>query len=222
MKFMKQHSSLESGAVHWSTIVVIILSVLFAATGALAIWAYMSYNEQKTDVDGKIELARSEAMREQAAKDAKEFADREKEPLRKFVGPVDYGRVAFDYAKTWSVYEATDVSSGKGTYSAYLNPVVVPPVSAQQQFALRVTIEEREYDAVVQSYQSLVKKGDLKSADVSVNGVSGVRLDGLFSKDIRGAAVIFKVRDKTITIRTDADTFKPDFDKLVPTIEFNQ
>jgi hypothetical protein len=67
----------------------------------------------------------------------------------------------------------------------------------------------------------LVNKGDLKSSAVQINGEAGTRLDGAFSKDIRGSAVIFKIRDKTVTIRTDADTFKADFDALVATIKFN-
>lgn len=222
MKCMNTSYSDQRGAVHWSTIVVVILSVLIAIIGSLAIWALMSYNEQKTDVDGKIALAESEAKKVQAEEDDKKFAEREKEPNRAFVGPDDYGRLTFDYPKTWSVYEASDVSGGKGAYAAYLNPIVVPPVSNTRQVALRVSIEEREYDTVVKSYEQLVKKGDLKSSAVSVNGVSGTRLDGQFSKEIRGAAVIFKIRDKTLTVRTDADTFKPDFEKLIKTIEFNQ
>jgi hypothetical protein len=48
-----------------------------------------------------------------------------------------------------------------------------------------------------------------------------IRLDGSFSTDIRGSAVIFKIRDKTVTIRTDADTFKPDFENIIKTINFN-
>lgn len=212
----------QRGAVQTSTIIIIILTIFVAIFGSLAIWAYLSYNEQKTDVDGKIALAESEARKLQAEEDDKKFAERAKEPYLKFVGPDDYGRVTFDYSKEWSVFESTDVSSGRGTYAAYLHRLVVPPVSNSQQFMLRVLIEEREYDTVVRSYDSLVKKGDLRSSTVSANGVSGTRLDGQFSKDIRGAAVIFKIRDKTLTIRTDADTFKPDFEKLIQTIEFNQ
>ena len=52
-------------------------------------------------------------------------------------------------------------------------------------------------------------------------GNTGTRLDGNFSKNIRGAAVIYKVRDKTATVRTDAnETFKADFNKIIQTINF--
>ena len=210
----------QEGAVSGSLLAIIGLTVLVLVTGSLAIWAYFSYSEQKTNVDGKVALAVAEAKKEQSDIESEKFAQREKEPNRQFVGPDDYGRLVFDYPKTWSVYVARDVSKG-GTYEAYLNPITVPPVSPTQQFSLRVTIEQEDYDKVVKSYEALVKKGELRTSAASANGNSGTRLDGSFSKDIRGSAVIYKVRDKTITLRTDADTFKPDFENIIKTINFN-
>jgi len=201
-------------------IAIIGLIILVLATGSFGIWAYMNYDEQHKNVQGKIDLAVAEAKKEQGDIDDKKFTEREKEPNRVFVGPDDYGRLTFDYPKTWSVFEAKDISNG-GAYEAYLNPVTVPPINAKQQYALRVTIQEKDYDQIVRSYESLVKKGDLRNSATSANGHSGTRLDGNFTKDIRGAAVIYKIRDKTITLRTDADTFKPDFEKLIKTIDFN-
>lgn len=211
----------ERGEVSGSLIAIIGLSVLALVAGSLAIWAYINYNEQKTNVDGKIDLAVAEAKKEQADEDEKKFAEREKEPLRQFTGPDDYGRLTFNYPKTWSVYEATDTSKSSGAYQAYLSPIVVPFVSNTQQFAIRVVIEEKDYDQVVKSYESQVEKGDLRSSATSANGHNGTRLDGNFSKHIRGSAVIYKIRDRTVTLRTDADTFKPDFEKLIKTVDFN-
>lgn len=210
----------EQGKVSGSLLAIIGLSLLVAVAGSLAIWAYLNFNEQKTNVDGKIDLAVAEAKKEQADEDEAKFAEREKEPNRQFVGPDDFGRLAFDYPKTWSVYVEKDGSGG--SYEAYLNPITVPPVSQSQQFALRVVIEAKDYDAVVRSYESRVKSGDLRSSATSSLGHNGTRLDGSFNDNIRGSAVIYRVRDKTITLRTDADTFKPDFDALTKTINFNQ
>ncbi|HMI09897.1 MAG TPA: hypothetical protein VK497_05885 [Candidatus Saccharimonadales bacterium] len=211
----------EFGGVSGSLIAIIGLTILVLGAGSAAIWAYVNYNEQKTNVDGKVDLAVAEAKKEQADSDEAKFAEREKEPNREFVGPDDYGRLTFIYPKTWSAYIAQDVTKGKGTYEAYLNPVTVPPVSATQQYALRVLVEERDYGQVVGSYDALVKKGDLKSSATSANGQNGTRIDGSFTKNIRGSAVIYKIRDKTITLRTDADTFKPDFENIIKTIKFN-
>jgi hypothetical protein len=211
----------EFGGVSGSLIAIIGLTILVLGAGSAAIWAYVNYNEQKTNVDGKVDLAVAEAKKEQADSDEAKFAEREKEPNREFVGPDDYGRLTFTYPKTWSAYIAQDVTKGKGTYEAYLNPVTVPPVSPTQQYAVRVLIEERDYGQVVGSYDALVKKGDLKSSATSANGQNGTRIDGSFTKNIRGSAVIYKIRDKTITLRTDADTFKPDFENIIKTIKFN-
>jgi len=74
---------------------------------------------------------------------------------------------------------------------------------------------------VIEDYKDLVKSGKLTTSSVKANSQNGTRLDGSFTKDIRGAAVIYKIRDKTAIIRTDADTFKPDFENLIKTITFN-
>jgi hypothetical protein len=202
-------------------IATIILILVTAALIALTVWLYFNYNEQKTNVDGKIEIAVSAAKKEQVNIDNIKRTESEKLPNRKFVGPDDYGRVTFDYPKTWSVYIDKDATNG-GTYEAYLNPITVPPIVASQQYALRVVIEQKDSDKEIASFNSLVKKGDLKASSVTADGNNGTRLDGTFSKDIRGSMVIFKIRDKTLTVRTDAVTFAPDFNKLIATIKFNQ
>lgn len=211
----------EQGGVSGQVIAIIGLIVLALITGSAAIWAYLSYNEQKTDVDGKINLAVAEGKKQQADDDEAKFAEREKEPLREFVGPDDFGRLTFNYPKTWSVFVDDDGTRSE-SYKAYLSPIVVPPITPTQQFSLRVSIEQKDYDQVVKSYAARVKKGDLRSSATSANGNNGTRFDGNFSKDIRGSAVVYKVRDKTVTLQTDADTFKPDFENLIKTINFNQ
>lgn len=217
---VRKHTN-EAGAVNGFMISTIALIVAVILIGSAAIWSFMSYYEQKTTVDSRVDIAVAEAKKDQADADEAKFAEREKEPNRQFVGPEDYGRLTFDYPKTWSTYVARDVSKG-GNFEAYLHKDVVLPVSAQQQYMLRILIEDQDYDKVVANYENLVKKGDLKTTIATSDGNSGTRLDGGFSKDIRGAAVIFKVRDKTVTIRTDADQFKPDFEEIIKTIKFNQ
>ena len=218
---MTMQTKRESGFTNNLFVATVGLSILSALAIGIAIWAFVSYNAQKTDVEGRIDQAVATAKKDQADADETKFTARENDPTREFVGPDDYGGLTFNYSKNWSVHVAKDTSKG-GTYEAYLNPVSVPPISASQQYALRVTIEDKDYDQVIASYDSLVKKGDLSSSSVTANEVNGTRLDGSFSKDIRGSAVIFKIRDKTLTVRTDADTFRTYFDALITTIKFNQ
>jgi hypothetical protein len=218
----------------------LILAIVFIATTIIGLglggWALYNYLDQKNNVDAKVSTAVTDAVKEKGDKDAAAFLEKEKQPNRQFAGPDDYGRLAFDYPKTWSIYVDQDTSSGD-TYKAYFNPVSVPPVKETTQYALRVTIEQKDIEKVIAGYDNLVKKGDLKVSAVKVDGSDGTRLDGSFTKDIRGAAVVFKIRDKTVTIRTDAETFirnktaldgtnapavPGDFDALVSTITFNK
>lgn len=204
-----------------SIVAVVTMTVLFAIAGSLAIWAYVSYVKAHDDVQGQIDVAVANGKKAQADEDEAKFTQRDKEPNRLFVGPNDYGRVTFSYPKTWSVYEATDVSKG-GDYAAYLNPVVVPTVQNGQLFALRVSIVEKETDQVLSGYRKLVDKGDLKTGAFSANGHDGTRFDGQIDKTTRGSLVVFKIRDKTLIVQTDSQTFQTDFDAVTKTINFNQ
>lgn len=211
----------ERGAISGLLVAVIALGVLVLGVGSFAIWAFVAYNEAQSDVDDKIALAVSDAKEKKGEEKEADFTEREKRPNETFKAPDDYCALTFQYPKTWSVYESEEITNG-GDFKAYLNPKIVPPVTGTNQFALRVLIEQNNYDQVVDSYASLVKKGDLKQSTTASEGKSGTRLTGNFNKNIRGDAVIYRCRDKTITVRTDADTFKSDFEALIRTIDFNQ
>ncbi|AKM80874.1 TPA: hypothetical protein DDX46_04855 [Candidatus Saccharibacteria bacterium] len=216
MKLYKTHSN-ERGSISGAQVTIIGLAVLVLGLGSFGIWAFVSYSDAKDNVDTRVATARTEERQATQEEDEKKFAEREKAPYKQFVGPVDYCRVTFDYPKTWSSYVNKDVANG-GDYEAYFHRDVVPPVSSDQQFALRFTIEQKQLDKVLDSYQGLVTKGDLRSSTSSSDGNDFTRLTGNFSKKIRGDAVLFKCNDKTVTIRTDADVFKPEFEDLIKTI----
>ncbi len=218
---MKRNRRGEFGRIESWTVALVILSILFVASSVFAGWSFYNYLDQKNNVDTKISDAVAIAKKKQVDTDEEKFLQRDKEPMRQFVGPDDYGRVTFDYPKTWSVYIEDDATSG-GDYEAYLNPIYVLPISEERQFALRVNIVNDNYDEVIADYSSDVEDGNLKTSSVKIDGHDGTRLDGKFSDDIRGSAVLFKIRDKTLVIRTDATTFAADFDKLITTMKFNQ
>lgn len=202
----------------WLVLTIVFIVLTLASLG-VAIWAYLNYSDQKNNVDSKITQAVATAEKDQGDRLEKAFQEREKEPNRLFVGPDDYGRLSFEYPKIWSVYEARDAVEG-GNYEAYLSPGVVPPIDEQEQYALRVMIEEEDYDQVVEQYKDLVTEGLLKSSSVKVGEQNGTRLEGNFTEDIRGMAVVFKIRDKTVTLRSDAITFRADFDALIESVTF--
>jgi len=204
----------------WKITAVVGITIAVLAIAGLA-WAVPNYLDQKNFVDGKVSTAVAEAMKEQEQKDAAEYEAEKAKSTQVFSGPEDYGQVSFSYRKDWSVYVAKDASSG-GSYEAYFHPAVVSAVNRDSVYALRLTIETTDYDKVVSSYQRLVADGSLKTSTVQTENYTGTRLEGNFTKDIRGSAVIFKIRDKTVTLRSDADTFKSDFDALIQTVTFNK
>lgn len=216
---MNQKSS-QTGSVNPLLIASILLVLLSAGLGGLSVWAFANYQDQKNNTDAKIEAAVTKAKSSQATELEKDFLEREKQPYTRFNGPDDLGHVAFDYPKTWSVYIADN--GRDGDYEAYLNPVAVPAVSNSQPYATRVVIDDRTYEVVLRSFESAVKKGDLKSSPVTVNGFTGVRLDGKFSATRTGSSVVFKVRDKTLIISSDATAFRTDFDTVIlKSLDFN-
>lgn len=213
----------ERGEISAAQVTIVGLVILVLGLGSFGIWSFVNYTDARDDVDSKIAVAVAEAKKEEAEKQTQYFAEREKEPNRTFTGPENYCSVSFDYPKTWSAFESKSVVNG-GDYEAYLHPYLIPPLGSDQQYALRVKIEQKDYDQVVQSYDSLVRKGDLKQSTTTSEGKQGVRLSGNFSKNIRGDAVIYKCLDKTITIRTDVpsgNSLHSDYETLIKTLDFN-
>lgn len=212
----------EQGAVNGWMVGTIGCLVLFLIAGSLAIWMYMMYAQEKGNVDGKVAVEVAKAKSEQAEADQKTYSEEAKNPRIEFVGPSEYGRLTFMYPKTWSVYVDKD-GTDRGDYRAFLHPTTVPSLSnAASRFAFRVEILNKNLDDVLNTYQAKLKKGELTSSSVEANGIAATRLDGTFDKDLRGAAILFKLRDKTVRLSTDADTFKPDFQTILNTIKVSE
>lgn len=215
-----KHRFSESGQANPLLIASILLALLSAGLAGFSVWAFTSYQDHKNNVDTKVTAAVTAAKSAQTKELEKQFVEREKQPFTKFNGPDDLGHVSFDYPKTWSVYVAKD--GGSGDYEAYFNPHIVPTVANDQPYATRVTISNTEYESTLKSFESAVKKGALKSSPITINNFTGIRLDGEFSKQLTGTAVVFKVRDKSLIVASDANTFKPDFDNVIlKSLDFN-
>lgn len=215
---MNKNISRQRGAISGLLIFNIVLLLLVLLFGSVMIWALVNYTDQKKNVDSKIEVAVAEAKKQQMETDEKIFTEREKYPYRQFVGPEDLGRVSFEYPKTWSVYTAKE----GGVLETYLHPGVVQSVDSDRPFAARVSVTDKSYEQTLKDYDNAVKKGELKSSPVTVNGFSGNRLDGKFSKTVEGSMVVFKVRDKTLRVYTQSPSFRNDYnDVILKSLKFN-
>lgn len=205
------------------TIIIVLLSLLLIGGLLLAYYFYNEYQLASSDVDSKVEAAVIAREKEITDKLEAEFAEREKLDYKTFTGPDDYGTVSFKYPKTWSVYVAADASNG-GDFEAFLHPAEVPTVNDRNIFALRVTIRSESFENADSRYKSLVAdtESKLSASVITVGGTDANRYDGTLPNDLVGSVVIFKIRDKVVTLETDAELYRTDFDKILTTITFEK
>lgn len=194
------------------------LSVTFIG---LFVWANMQYREANTDLDRKISEAKVEATQETTERLEKNYSELEKEPRKRFAGPIDYGALSFRYPKTWSVYVAKDASRG-GDFEAYLNPDYISPISSENLNALRVKIQNKPFEVVAKEYNNYLKQGKIKLSVQTINTETANIYTGQIDQKIVGEVAVFKLRDKTVILQTDANVFIPEFREILKTIEFNR
>lgn len=200
-------------------VAIVVFALLTITFAGLFVWKNMQYTEAKTDVDSKIAVAVAEAKDEQATKDEQEFAEREKYPYRTFSGPADYGQLTFEYPKTWSLYVAKSAVKG-GNYSAFFNPIEVNEDSSV--YAIRLEILDEAFDDVTKQYQKPVEGNEMSLEVINIANTTANKYTGKIpNTDLSGYIVIFKIRDKTVVLRTDSVLFAEDFNRLISTVTFN-
>ena len=201
------------------TIILVVVSLIAVVFIGLFIWKYLEWDSVKTDVDGQIDAAVAMAVSENTTKLENEFLEREKYPYKTFSGPADYGSLNFEFPKTWNTYIAQDAANG-GNFEAYLNPGEVQPIGNQTINALRVQILNQPFENVARNYEGLTKSGQLAVTTRSVGSAVANVYTGTLPNNVYGIATIFKVRDKTILIQTDAELFFEEYYKLLDTVTF--
>lgn len=212
----------ERGESNPFLITTIIFVVLAIGLGVGFGWSYMKMADYRDNVDSKVSVAVKTAKEEQKKADKTEFTEEYKKPNLTYEGPSDSGSVTFSYPKTWAAYIDKNGSDG-GDLSIYFNPKSVPAINSRTAYALRVTIDNKSYSSVLQSYDGKIKSGTLKAKTIttgktdSFRGYEGMRIDGQFDEGINGSVVIFKIRDKTLRLYVDNKDFMSDFDKTVLT-----
>ncbi len=203
----------ERGALNVLLIPLIVTVMFFFGTLGFAAWAFMGRQDYKNNVDPKIAAAVAAAVEKTKTEKDNEFVQREKEPLREYVGPVSLGSVTFKYPKTWSGYY-TD----KNTESMLIMHPKLVPGNDKSLYALRVEVVSTAYDKVLQSYESSVKSGKLTAEPYRLEllqEVEGVRINGELSNGVSGSMVILPLRDKTLKISTESEEFTEDFDGII-------
>ncbi len=213
----------QRGVMNVLLIPLILTIVLLLASLGFGTWAFIQMQDYKNNVDDKVATATAVAVKEAETKKDNEFIEREKQPLKSYASPAQLGSINIKYPKSWSAYID---ESGKGSsgLDGYFNPNIVPGVSTDTSYALRVQVVDQSFADVVRSFDSAVKQGKAKSQPyqpVNVGGVVGVRIDGEIASKQQGIIVLLPLRDKTIKLYTQSDRYFADFNNnILPNFSF--
>lgn len=203
------------------------IGVLLVIAIVLFFWAFSQWQSARADVDGEIAVAVNAAIEVERKAGDERCAEQMKTPFSTLMSPVEYGPLIIKYPRNWAVFVESN-AIGRD-FKAYLHPQVVWPLSNTTRHALRV-IEHygiKQYDTYTNQYDKLVGRGMLKVQSFTVTNsaggtTTGLRYDGQFDDNIRGAVVIFKIRDKTVWMRTDSEEFMADFNQIVETVTYRE
>jgi hypothetical protein len=96
--------------------------------------------------------------------------------------------------------------------------------------ALRITVVNKQYEAVLKEYEAFIPTGQLRASVINVAqsdsfaGYEGIRFDGALNESLAEASVVvLKLRDKSILIRTDATDWATDFaDIILPSFQYKE
>jgi hypothetical protein len=216
----------QQGRVNALLIPLVLVVLLFLIAGSFGIWAFMSRQDYKNNVDEKIKTAVVVADKETATRKDNEFAEKEKLPLRTYSGPAAYGSVVLQYPKTWSAYVG-EKPGNTSPVEAWFHPGFVPVAQGTDtSYALRLQVTGTSYADVIKGYDNSVKSGKAKASPYTPAknpSITGTRFDGEISPGKTGAMVIVPLRDKTLKIWTESSDYVNDFNtNILPNYSFAQ
>lgn len=224
--FQKPGSIRPTGQINILLIPFIFLLLFFISSLVFGLWAYTQKEDYRTNVDQKIAAAVKIAKQEEGIVKDKQFAEADKQPLKTYAGPEQFGSVHISYPKTWSGY-VTDSGAGNQPLNGYFQPGVVPSITdVNSAFALRVQVISQSYSTVVTSFNSGITTKAVTATPYAypkVPNVVGVRYDGAIqgSKKITGSMIVVPLRDKTLEIWTESPIYVPDFNNnILPNVTF--
>ncbi len=206
---------------------LILVSVIFVSTAGFAFWSYTSREDFRLNVNSKIAAAVKIAKEDESIAKDKEHAEIDKNPLRTYIGPEQFGGVHVSYPRTWSGY-VSDTGNSNEPLDGYFHPGVVPDISSQTStFAVRVQVLNQPYAAALDQFDNAITEGELIATPYAfpkVPNVVGVRLDGVLDaqKKTVGSMMIVPIRDKTLQVWNESPVYTADFTKyILPNITFS-
>ncbi|HEY1064169.1 MAG TPA: hypothetical protein VGE30_02605 [Candidatus Saccharimonadales bacterium] len=217
---MNKHN--QDGSVNVLLLPLILASVFFVGALGFGVWAFTERQDYKNNYDEKAAVAVAEAKKQEGALKDKQYAEAAKLPLKTYNGPQQFGSIAVQYPKTWSAY-VVGAAGGAEDFAAYFHPDAVPQVDEESSsFALQIEVVSETYDSVLSEFQDAEGVSVTPYSLPKLAKVVGVRVDGQIEENKRGSMIVLPLRDKTIKIYTEAESFLSDFNNnILPNLTFS-
>lgn len=216
---MSNMKNRQRGAANPLVVPLILLTVLLLGVGIVALVSYNQAADYKNNTNEKIRVAVNNARKATSAQKDKDFAEKEKFPYDTYNGPSAFGKIKVLYPKTWSAYVSESRGGSGRSIDAFFAPGAVPTLNdSSSVYSLRIAVDQRSYDSVLNEYQSDVKSGAVTAKPYespNVPDVVGTRLDGEVANKKQGAMIIMPVRDTTVRVWTESEDFTADFDNII-------
>lgn len=216
---MKNHN--QDGAANALLLPLIVAILLLIGAASFGYWAYGSRQDYKNNTDEKIAAAVSSAKQQESSLKDQQFAEAEKNPLKTYNGPQQYGSMSIQYPKTWSAYvDAT--GSGQSSFDAYFQPDTVPAIEDEtNNYALRVQVLGQSYSDTLNSFSSQTGITVSPYSLPKVSKVIGVKVTGQIADNKSGEMIVLPLRGSTLEIYTEAQQYESDFNNtILPNFSF--
>ncbi|MGB4759212.1 MAG: hypothetical protein WBP26_04075 [Candidatus Saccharimonadales bacterium] len=204
------------------TLLLIIVSIFFVGAASFAVWAFMGRQDYKNNVDQKISEASAVVKKQTQIEDQKLFAEEAKNPFKTYTGPDQYGTLTVEYPKTWSQYVATTGTATNSGLDMYFSPDYVPGTTDQNAvFSLRIKVLNQQYATVTRQFTNNKNVTITPYELPKVKGEIGMRVQGQITPKKQGVMILLPVRDKTIQIWTESESFQKDLESIIlPNLTF--
>ncbi len=214
----------QAGVAQVSVLIAGLMSVLFVISLIFGLLIYVKKADLQKNIDTQVESKLLTETKKIEAQKTAEYAEKDKSPVKSYIGPTTFGSVAFNYPKNYSAYIIENASNSGTAIDGFLHPNFVPKDDKAVSFALRFQLISTSYDTTVKSYDSLIKTAKVTARpfiSAKVPDVLGIRLDGEIVAAKQGSMIILPLRDKSLKIWTESKDTIIDFDKYVlPDLSF--
>lgn len=208
----------RSKSIPWLFIIpIVVLTLALFGAGYMIFQTHKEKETYKHHSDQKVAEAVEAAKQETEKTKETEFLEREKAPYKVYQGPGTFGSLSITYPKSWAAF-VDETAAGSTPINGFFHPSFVPGGQSGTAFALRVQVLEQPYAQVLKQYDALAKQNKVRVSAYKapkVPAILGSRIDGEIARGLDGSAVLLPLRDKTIKLSVESQTFMKDFNDII-------